>query len=294
VTDEIVVGVDGSEHAAAALRWAAREAELRDAVLVAALVWDLFNQLHVDGSRQFDPDYDERHADAALERAIETALGVDGAGRVTRRSVCDTPAHGLLTISRDADLLVVGARGLGGFRGLLLGSVSHQCLHHAEVPIAVVRLPEQHAAGTGPERIVVGIDGSDSSVRALDWALAEGRRRDAVVDVVHAWQASWTYGPLANVFPYDLDDADRPARDLLATTLDAALARADPVTTEQTLLAGGAAAALLEMAQSADLVVVGRRGRGGFARLLLGSVSDHLAQYAPCPVVVIPSSSAMR
>jgi nucleotide-binding universal stress UspA family protein len=286
----VVVGVDGSEHAATALRWAAREAELRDAVLVAVLVWDLFDQHHADGSQRFDPHYDERHADAALDATIKRALGVAGAARVTRRAVCDRPANGLLQSSHDADLLVVGARGLGGFRGLLLGSVSHECLHHADVPIAVVRLPDPPVSRTGRERLVVGIDGSESSVRALDWALAEGNRRSAVVDVVHAWQAPLTYGPLANVFPYDLDGAETPARNLLATTVDEAVARADAVAVERTLLAGRAAPALLETAESADLLVLGRRGLGGFGRLLLGSVADHLARYAPCPVVVVPAT----
>jgi nucleotide-binding universal stress UspA family protein len=110
------------------------------------------------------------------------------------------------------------------------------------------------------------------------------------VDVVHAWQAPLTYGPLANVFPYDLDGAETPARNLLATTVDEAVARADAVAVERTLLAGRAAPALLETAESADLLVLGRRGLGGFGRLLLGSVADHLARYAPCPVVVVPAT----
>src|SRR5262245_45310910 len=75
---EIVVGVDGSAHAAAALRWAARTAALAGDTLVAVLVWDLFNQRHPDGSRRFDPAYDEAAADAALALAVDDALGAAG------------------------------------------------------------------------------------------------------------------------------------------------------------------------------------------------------------------------
>lgn len=289
MTGEIVVGVDGSEHAATALRWAAREAELRDAALVAVLVWDLFNQRHADGGRRFDPHYDASHADAALRAAVEGALGAAGAGRVTRRPVCDTPARGLLEASRGADMLVAGARGLGGFRGLLLGSVSQQCLHHAQIPVAVVRAPGPEVDHRGRERVVVGIDGSAPAQAALDWALAEGARRDAVVEVVHAWQVPLAYGPLAGPFPYDVGEADAVPRRLLTEAVDAAVARARPVAVERTLLEGGAASALLEVAQGADAVVLGRRGLGGFGSLLLGSVSDHVARYAPCPVVVVPA-----
>src|ERR671917_204581 len=137
---QIVVGVDGSEHSQLALRWAAREARLRGGDLgglTAVLVWDLFNQLHADGSRRFDPDYDDTKADAALLATLQAALGAEAAASVVRRPVCDVPAQGLLGATGAGDLLVVGARGLGGFRGLLLGSVSQQCLHHAPGPVAV-------------------------------------------------------------------------------------------------------------------------------------------------------------
>jgi nucleotide-binding universal stress UspA family protein len=182
---EIIVGMDGSAQSADALRWAATEADARGGDLVAVLVWDLFNQHHADGSRRFDPDYGHPAADAALATMVDGALGAEAARGVERRTVCDIPASGLLAAAEGADLLVVGARGHGGFQGLLLGSVSQQCLHHATGPIAVVHgVPAERVEGG---RIVVGIDGSAASEAALRWALADAAARQAVLDVVHAW-----------------------------------------------------------------------------------------------------------
>ena len=140
---DIVVGVDGSEPSAEALRWAVREADARDAQVVAVLAWGLFDQYHADGEPRFDPAYDEAAADAALAAYVDRALGAERPGEVVRRPVCDRPAPGLLAAAAGADLLVVGARELGGFRGLLLGSVSQQCAQHAACPVVVVPHPGQ-------------------------------------------------------------------------------------------------------------------------------------------------------
>jgi nucleotide-binding universal stress UspA family protein len=287
---QIVVGVDGSEHGANALRWAAGEAELREHDLVAVLVWDLFNQRHADGSRRFDPEYGEPDADAALAATLEAALGADRAARVIRRPVCDIPAPGLLGAAEDAELVVVGARGLGGFRGLLLGSVSQQVLHHAAVPVAIVRGDASSPVRGG--RIVVGVDGSDQSVAALRWALVEGAARKATVEIVHVWDAPVGYGPVTAMTGADVGVVEEGARQLVDEVLAQAQEGVPAVDVERTIAPGGAAARLLDAAEGADLVVVGRRGLGGFGRLLLGSVSEHVARHAPCPVVVVPLPSA--
>ncbi|HEX6419472.1 MAG TPA: universal stress protein [Acidimicrobiales bacterium] len=292
---EIVVGVDGSEHSATALRWAAREAELHGATLTAVLVWDLFNQRHPDGTRRFDPEYDDSRADAALLAALEAALGPEAARSVVRRPVCDVPAPGLIDAGKGADLLVVGARGLGGFRGLLLGSVSQQVLHHAPGPVAIVHPPREGGDAEGaPERIVVAVDGSDPSRAAVRWALTEAALRHATVEAVHAWEVPVIYGPVMGAFPYDTTAAEDGARELLDEVVDGALEAtgASGVTVERAVAPGGAAARVLEAAEHAALIVVGRRGLGGFGRLLLGSVSEHVAHHAPCPVVVLPHDHA--
>jgi nucleotide-binding universal stress UspA family protein len=291
---EIVVGVDGSEQSAETLQWAAREADLRQADLTAVLAWDLFNQRHPDGSQRFDPAYDEHKADAALLAAVEAALGTDAAAKVGRRTPCDVPAQGLLAAAEGADLLVVGARGLGGFRGLLLGSVSQQCLHHAPGPIAIVRAVPP---GDRVERIVAGVDGSASSNTALRWALSEGALRGATVRVVHAWEVPVIFGPVAGGgFPYDTEAVQADAQRFVDELVDAAVADAGTpdVAVERTVTAGGAASAVVDAAEGADLVVIGRRGAGGFSRLLLGSVSENVARHAPCPVVVMPPEREPR
>ncbi len=203
--------------------------------------------------------------------------------------MCDRPATALLEASAGADLLVVGARGLGGFRGLLLGSVGQQCLHHATCPVAIVRSADaEPARGTEVERIVVGIDGSDSSRRALRWALDEARPRQAVVEVVHAWHVPYTIGFPFSAVSFDPQEFEDAARDLLDSVVDEAVGSELSQPVEKILAAGEPTSALLENAKGADLLVVGSRGLGGFGQLLLGSVSHQLATHAPCTVVVVP------
>jgi nucleotide-binding universal stress UspA family protein len=278
----IVVGVDESEGARAALRWSVAEAQLRSCSLRAVMCWGYIDQHHGPGQpRAFDPSYDEAAASLALDAIaspILTGTGVD----VEQRVVNDLAARGLLEASADADLLVVGARGVGGFGALLLGSVSDHCLHHSTIPVAVVRPTTR--AGDRPRRIVVGVDGSDASHRALQWAVDEARLRSASLCVVHAWSVA----PVALPFVVDMTGVEEAAKAILDRSLESVdTSDLDPQISRQLTL-GGAGPALLDAAEDADLVVVGSRGLGGFKELLLGSVSHRLALHARCPVVVIP------
>ena len=139
--ERIVVGVDGSDGAAAALHWAVEEAALRGAALVAVLVWSYLEQPAL-GEQAFRPDFDEHLARESLAAMVEKAVGTSPAAPIELLVVCDLPARGLLAAAEGADLLVVGARGLGGFRGLRLGSVSDQVVRHAPCPVVVIRVPE--------------------------------------------------------------------------------------------------------------------------------------------------------
>ncbi len=135
----VVVGVDGSPGAQKALRWAAREARLRQARLRVVMAWSYLKQ--PDGA--FDPDYGEDDA----RRQADAALGADGEGiEVEAVPVCDLPARALLQSAADADLVVVGARGVGGFKGLLLGSVSQQVAQRAPCPVVIARGEERSAS----------------------------------------------------------------------------------------------------------------------------------------------------
>jgi nucleotide-binding universal stress UspA family protein len=135
----IVVGVDGSAAAGDALAWAVEEGRLRGVPVVAVMAWGLLDQHLAGATAGFDPGYDEQDARAALDRYVLEAVGEDLAASVERRVVSDLPGRAMLDAAAEAQLVVVGSRGLGGFRGLLLGSVSQQVAHHAPCPVVIVR-----------------------------------------------------------------------------------------------------------------------------------------------------------
>ncbi|HEX4905281.1 MAG TPA: universal stress protein [Acidimicrobiales bacterium] len=140
------------------------------------------------------------------------------------------------------------------------------------------------------QKIVVGVDNSPGARRALEWALDEAALRDATVVAVHAWQLPYVLStPLGVVsVPVD-DDATAEAEAELAAVIDEVAAAHPSTPVERQVVLGSPAAALIEEGADAQLIVVGSRGRGGFAGLLLGSVSHQLAHHAPCPVVIVPS-----
>jgi nucleotide-binding universal stress UspA family protein len=139
------------------------------------------------------------------------------------------------------------------------------------------------------ERIVVGVDGSQPAREALRWAIDEARRRDATVEAVYAWHQPFAAG-FAMEREIDLGHYEDDAQKVLDDAVDAMTECAD-VAIERKLVAGSAAGALVDEAKGASLLVVGSRGRGGFAGLMLGSVSQQAAHHAPCPVVIIPSAA---
>jgi nucleotide-binding universal stress UspA family protein len=276
---KFIVGTDGSENAMVAMKWAAEEADIHGADLEVLLVWDYLNQHHPDHTGTFDNDYREARAREALAAWINEAYGPNA--NVTQRVVFGAPVRALLEASETADLLILGARGTGGFEGLLLGSVSDRTAQSASKPVAVVRA----AARVRDGRVVVGVDGSARSLVALRWAAAEAHARNASLDVVHAWRLAVTGGwPMHPMMP-DLSVMEGGGR----TILDQALAEPalEGIAVRGHLSTESPARAVLELAADAGLVVVGTRGLGRVTGALLGSVSRQLLGHAPCPVVVI-------
>lgn len=142
-------------------------------------------------------------------------------------------------------------------------------------------------------RIVVGVDGSDCAALALRWAGEEARLRGAELHVVYAWHIAGLPRPATaepGVAP-PLADYERQAGEVLDETVTAVLGADHGLTLRPQVHHGRAAEGLLAAAEGADLLVVGSRGRGGFTGLLLGSVSAQCVQFAPCPVVVVRSTS---
>lgn len=143
------------------------------------------------------------------------------------------------------------------------------------------------------KRIVVGIDGSAPSQRALRWAIAEARAHRASVEAVHVWQSHYYYAslsPLSSAMSVLSPDVlRRSAHRVLDDAVDAVDTKG--VRVERVLVEGVAVRELLDCAKGADLLVVGTHGRGGFAGMLLGSVSQHVTHHAPCAVVLVPEES---
>jgi nucleotide-binding universal stress UspA family protein len=275
---KIVAGVDGSEHAAVALRWAVEEGELHAADVEAVLAWSFLDQHHPDRAERFDPDYGDDTARATLAAWVAEAVGPDA--DVALRTVNDLPAPAVLAAGDVADLIVLGARGIGGFEGLLLGSTSERVVQLANGPVAVVR----ESAPVRGGRVVVGVDGSAGARDALRWAADEARLRDAELDVVHTWRL-----PMTTLAPghavldvHALEDAGRAVLDRAVTDPAVHGVRVTPHLTSDP-----AARALLRRSEGAGLLVVGSRGLGRVAGALLGSVSRQMLHHARCPVVVV-------
>lgn len=149
MTGKIVVGIDGSDTSALAARWAARQAEILDADLVLISAWNIpvdgFGFAGVAFSEDIFTSF-QATAESHLADAVDEVRATSTEVNVTAHAVEGQAAAVLLHAARDADLLVVGSRGLGGFRGLLLGSVSQQCVDHAPCPVIVVRHLHAEAA----------------------------------------------------------------------------------------------------------------------------------------------------
>jgi nucleotide-binding universal stress UspA family protein len=284
----VVIGTDGSERALPALIFAAREAALLGAALDVVCVWHVPVTLYPH-MITLDPEPFEAAAGEVLGRAAvdahDAAPGID----IRTHLVRGDAATELTELAEGADLLVVGSRGRGGFAGLLLGSVSLRCLHLETSPVAVVPVAWSTAEpGPGTRRIVVGVDGSDASVYAMQWAYDEAVLRGASIEVVHAFEYPHIISPVGSIVTLDPIEMRRSSEALLdMMTSRLSLADADAPHVERIAAVGPAAGALVEIAQGADLLVVGARGMGALKRILLGSVSQQCAHHTPCPIVVV-------
>jgi nucleotide-binding universal stress UspA family protein len=156
----------------------------------------------------------------------------------------------------------------------------------------VNRFPAKTALPTDADgdnrRIVVGVDSSPGSRTALRWALAQARMTGATVEVVTAWQNPVVYDGWVPAGPDSASLAAVAEKVLTETVADVVGTQDRPVDVRPAVAEGPAAQVLLTAAEGAELLVVGSRGRGAFAGMLLGSVSQHCVQHAPCAVVVIP------
>ena len=164
-------------------------------------------------------------------------------------------------------------------------------------PTTAATTPTVPEADSEPvrERIVVGVDDSEQAAVALRWALTEGVLRQATVEVVHSWSppmSAMPFGATLRLRAHE-GEIDAVARESVDEIVDGALAEMDdqPPEVLRTILPGAPALTLVEVAEGADLLVVGSHGRTGLSRLVVGSVAMACVQHAPCPVVVIRTPS---
>ena len=282
-THRIVVGVDGSEHSIAALEWAAVQAQRTGVALeIVASFGPCYQYLsRSDADQCMQDDVAE-----AMVRAEKLAPGVD----ITSTTFEGPPDTVLIREGAGADLLVVGSRGLGGFKGLLLGSVSRKCVHRARCPVVVVAQygPGSNALMTERDetahRIVVGIDGSPSSIAALEWAANQAELTGASLEVLMTWEWLTGYG----WSPIDPDfDQERVCQTALSDHLKPVRDAHPGISIQPMAIEGHPAPLLVRASEGADLLVVGSRGHGEFVGVLLGSVSEHCVISAHCPVLVL-------
>ncbi|MGX4693864.1 universal stress protein [Streptomyces sp. JNUCC 63] len=279
----LVVGVDGSGSSLTAVEWAVDEAALHGLPLrlVYASLWERYESAALSGSmeRSSEQVMTEHIVASAAERAQKHNADV----KVSTDILPEDAVSALLGEGSTASALVVGPRGRGGLKGLLLGSVSLAVAAHAHCPVVVVRGDKAGLAGTH-ERILLGAGESDTAGEAVRFAFREAEARRCVLDVVRAWRS-----------PAFRTPSDDPARGheeralgLLEELLREARAEHPDVRLRPVTVEGPAHRVLVDRSAAADLVIIGARRRTGRFGLQLGRTGHTLLHHARCPVAVVP------
>ncbi len=292
---QVVVGFDGSESSRLALTWAMRAAKARRLpvliahVGVAGIASVGASHVLAEGTHDALMQAEQAMLSQATHEARLETPGVE----VSSTIVTGIPVDALLGLLGDAELVVVGSRGLGSFTEILVGSTSLQLATYAPCPVIVVRSTDYVAPGPHAGRIVVGVDGSSGSAQALELAFEEASLRGCGLTAVYAWEVPSfeAYGwlsvpPPQNVLPM----YERDARLVLAESLAGWAEKFPDVDVHRGAVHAGPLAALVAASAGAELLVVGSRGLGGFRSLLLGSVGHSVLHYAHCPVAVVRST----
>ncbi|MGH8823111.1 MAG: universal stress protein [Jiangellaceae bacterium] len=283
----VAVGVDGSASDDIAIRWAAQEASMRALPL---------HIVHVANPPMLPPTMTRDLADLALARfgvatseIVETATGtahtvapgIDVRHEVRPGQVVEQ----LVDAASGARLLVLGSGQRFDTSMIRLGSVATHVTAHAPCPVLVARIPHLGEPTSGPDagRVVVGVDGSEASAAAVGFAFEEASRRGLGMTAVHAWQ----HEPDAWMIDVrDRGEYDRAAARVLAESLAGWTEKYPDVDVISRRVQRRPVQALVEASAGAVLLVVGSHGRGRFAGMLLGSVSQAVLRHASVPVAV--------
>jgi nucleotide-binding universal stress UspA family protein len=283
----IVVGLDGSEQSQQALVWAVEQAGVERRALTLVHTVNAITPAYTDVAITFPEEAREALRTEGLRLLAEAR------SEVTRRDPdlvvheifrLDDPREVLLALSRDAHLVVVGSRGRGKLRSLLLGSVGVALARHAECPVVI------HRPGTGGlvrHGVLVGADSSPESLAVLEFAYRQASLRDLPLTVLHCYQdlAVAAYGSF--VTPAQEIDVEAERRGL-AESMAGFAEKYPDVIVETEVAIGAAQEALARLGERMDLVVVGSHQAGRVSRMLFGMVSISVVEHASCPVAVVP------
>jgi nucleotide-binding universal stress UspA family protein len=285
----ILVCIDGSAASDAAVAWATREAIMRHlpitlmhAVPPVVVGWPV-GQLYADM-----PGWQEESGQHVVDQARKTLsanLGESEPPEMRTEMVYSSVVQALTDASKDAWIIVAGGQGLGAVGRLLLGSVTTALLHHAHCPVAVIHTDED-ASPDANAPVLVGIDGSPASESAIALAFDEASRRGVELVALHAWSD-------VGVFPMlgmDWRDSEAKGQEILAERLAGWQEQYPDVSVKRLIFCDKPSRWLVQESERAQLVVLGSHGRGGYAGMLLGSVSSHVAHLATVPVIVVRNS----
>jgi nucleotide-binding universal stress UspA family protein len=283
----VVVGVDGSTPSLTAVRWAAHEAAMRNVpltivhALCETVVSSAANGWSADPELWLEQEDEARNMIADAVKTAEDSLESRKAPQVSTELLYSPPVPTLVDQSQEAQMVVVGCRGQGALRRILLGSVSTGLVHHAHCPVAVIHDEAPTSQQPSELPVLVGIDGSQLSELAAAVAFDEASWRGVELAALHAWSDTRRFA-----LPHKEWLGLQPsAEETLSECLAGFQERYPDVPVRRQIVCGHPARHLLDQSEAAQLVVVGSHGRGGFAGLL-GSVSTEVVHGARAPVIV--------
>ncbi|MCZ4077255.1 MULTISPECIES: universal stress protein [unclassified Rhodococcus (in: high G+C Gram-positive bacteria)] len=286
----IIVGVDGSTASFDAVRWATRAAELRGAPLTLVSVYqitDVYTTFAAMPPQLGSPLRLEVNKSLEAASAIAKAAAKDADSlSIVTEAIVGAAIPTLVERSASARMIVVGTRGNGEYFAELLGSVSAAVSERAECPVAIISGIPQTGEREGP--VVLGVDGSSASSRAVGVAFEEASLRGSELVAVHTWAHDaelWKNHSESD--KEALASAQNAAASVVLTESLAGWQEQYPdVHVNRVVEHGGAVSKIRELSTSARTVVVGSRGRGGFSGLLLGSTSRSLSHLLECPLII--------
>jgi nucleotide-binding universal stress UspA family protein len=287
----IVVGVNGTESARRAAEWAAQLAESRHADLVIVCSVNIKEALNSGAYVPMTSYFEElrERAGTELTTVRDHILASHPDLTVTNRLRDGNPVESLLDEGRDALMVVLGSR-KDDRSGQLFptNSVAVNLVAHGRVPVAVIRQgdTDRPLPTTGP--VVVGIDGSPASEKAIEIAFEEASRRRTELVAVNSWSEYTSHNEslYASYFVYDWEAVQNQEKEVLAERVAGWREKYPDVPVRRVILRTRPETALISQGANAQLLVVGSRGRGGFTGMILGSTSRRLINNAPCPLIV--------